>query len=638
MPLLRLTAIPIRSIKNVLPEDCARACVLETSFECKSFDIEFTTKTCRLQNHSHEEPFFTLQVSTSVDHYRPNYERLFQRIPNHILTFDHQRKIPGVTVEQCARRCIVETAFKCMGFDFESKLQNCWLTKKTTQSEGIMKQSGSDFYERKTEGPMENFFNFGYGRMQQIEGEHVYNKIVIGVTQQACAQLCLAETAFRCHSFDFVFEDNSCHMSQYMAANVYGLDISVKDENKVIHFEVKDEYLSKFYATPYTAVLGHNERTYHKVTPSSCARRCLHERTFVCRSFDYQTHEGTCLLSSKTGSDVGGLTKQGFGQIHHFEMKPFLDCGGLLEGESGGFASPNWPRRYPHNMNCSWTIVVPKFKIIVLKFIHFDLGSGNSEPCKSDTDYIFVSEWTSNNQSKTCLTKGNNEYTSYTNNLTLTFISNLKNDSQGFRVFYRSDWPCGGTLTNNNGQLSSPNWPGSYPASASCIWKILAPKGAKIQVNFVSLDLEQHMSGNCISAYDYVYIFENKNISNFERTFCGYSKGEDITSTGNDLYISFRSDERVQRSGFHAIYRFLLPETTSLQTTEFVQQTTKLPPVSIEIDRNQSKEIHMTLRAMFIENRRQNPKSNNLLRHDSNENRTTTFPSYDKGTCMRGLH
>ena len=38
----------------------------------------------------------------------------------------------------------------------------------------------------------------------------------------------------------------------------------------------------------------------------------------------HQIEEGTCLLSSKTGSDVGGLYNQGFSGVHHFEMKPIL--------------------------------------------------------------------------------------------------------------------------------------------------------------------------------------------------------------------------------------------------------------------------------------------------------------------------
>ena len=38
----------------------------------------------------------------------------------------------------------------------------------------------------------------------------------------------------------------------------------------------------------------------------------------------FQIQDGTCILSSKTGSDVGGLYNQGLQEVHHFEMKPLL--------------------------------------------------------------------------------------------------------------------------------------------------------------------------------------------------------------------------------------------------------------------------------------------------------------------------
>lgn len=37
-----------------------------------------------------------------------------------------------------------------------------------------------------------------------------------------------------------------------------------------------------------------------------------------------QISEGTCTLSDKTGSDVGGLYYEGTDEVHHFEMKPLL--------------------------------------------------------------------------------------------------------------------------------------------------------------------------------------------------------------------------------------------------------------------------------------------------------------------------
>ena len=83
------------------------------------------------------------------------YERLFHRIPNHIITIKHQRNIPGLTVEECARRCLQEMTFNCRGFDYETRRRNCWLTNKSLQeTDGLKRRSNTDFYERKSSNNM----------------------------------------------------------------------------------------------------------------------------------------------------------------------------------------------------------------------------------------------------------------------------------------------------------------------------------------------------------------------------------------------------------------------------------------------------------------------------------------------------
>ena len=60
---------------------------------------------------------------------------------------------------------------------------------------------------------------------------------------------------------------------------------------------ISEENLAFFYPTPFASVLGNNDKTYKKVTPDTCARKCLEERDFVCRSFDYQVN---CLSQQNT--------------------------------------------------------------------------------------------------------------------------------------------------------------------------------------------------------------------------------------------------------------------------------------------------------------------------------------------------
>nr|XP_011417151.2 uncharacterized protein LOC105320781 [Crassostrea gigas] len=559
MPKLRMPTLPMKTLRNSSVEECAKSCAQETSFDCRSFDVDNILQTCRLHNHSLEDHTLSLIVSKNTDHYRTYFERLFNRLPNHILTFDHKSQIANVSVEQCARRCVLEMTFRCLGFDYELSSRKCWLTDLSPSgSHGLIPQAGVDYYERQSNGPLEYFLNFGYGSLRQLEGEQIYQKTVVGVSLVACAHLCLAENSFKCTSFDYLYEDESCYMSMYIAANVYGLMTSRADDKKIIHYGFIDRYLRSFYPTPYSAVLGHNDKTIVAVTPSACARKCLEETEFICRSFDYQVSEGTCLLSTKTGSDVGGLLSQGTSQVHHFEMKPHLDCGGLLELESGDLASPNWPRNYGHNLNCSWTITVPKFKIIKIHFTHLLLFGEAGQECTTGSDRLVIVD---KDNRRTCLKSNTREFTSRSNIITLRFLTNSAGDAPGFRLRYKTDWACGGHFSDLYGEMSSPGWPSKYSPSQNCTWVIAAPPGVRIILTFVKVDLEEDIKRPCHSSYDFIQIQEH--YENSSTYICGKYERFSYNSTGNTLFVHFSSDNRVEKSGFHAFYTFIYDKITS---------------------------------------------------------------------------
>uniref|UniRef100_A0A2C9KDN6 Apple domain-containing protein n=1 Tax=Biomphalaria glabrata TaxID=6526 RepID=A0A2C9KDN6_BIOGL len=415
MPQLQMTAMPSLVVVNFSSiEECSRDCVQQTSFDCRSFDVDNQRRVCLLYNSTHEDGKAFLRESSTTDHYRTAFEKLFNRLPNHVITTKHKKKIQDVSAEQCARRCIFEQDFRCAGFDYEPGYTNCWLTDLTVaQSEGVKFHPGADFYERDFGGALSNFISFGSGSLPYVEEhvmysksmfgldlgacaqlcltqtpfdcasfdysfgdrssqmsryiasnvggidtdnmptyrvmhyekkggalsnfisfgsgslpyveEHVmYSKSMFGLDLGACAQLCLTQTTFDCASFDYSFGDRSCQMSRYIASNVGGIDTDNMPTYRVMHYEKKGVSLDRFIATPYSIVPGENDKTLERVSPERCAQACLEEMTFVCRSFDYEIKESTCMLSKKTGSDIGKLFHQGLSQVHHFELKPSL--------------------------------------------------------------------------------------------------------------------------------------------------------------------------------------------------------------------------------------------------------------------------------------------------------------------------
>ena len=48
-------------------------------------------------------------------------------------------------------------------------------------------------------------------------------------------------------------------------------------------------------------------------------------------------------------------------------------CGGRLAGSTGTITSPGYPRAYPHNRLCTWTIVAPEGRRVSLEILDFDI-------------------------------------------------------------------------------------------------------------------------------------------------------------------------------------------------------------------------------------------------------------------------
>ncbi|CAG5132135.1 unnamed protein product, partial [Candidula unifasciata] len=286
--------------------------------------------------------------------------------------------------------------------------------------------------------------------------------------------------------------------------------------------------------------------------------------------------DGSCMLSKKTGSDVGKLYNQGLAQVHHFEMKPSLDCGGSITDLVGDFASPGWPRNYSHHLNCTWTVLVPEHKIVMFTFIHFDLGKRPVNPCDSSNDRLRITELTSQGDVTFCASPPMTTYISQTNFVTFNFVTNAHSDAQGFKVAFKGDWPCRAMLTSDRGEIASPLWPEQYSPGLNCAWVIKAPANAKVTLKFTTIDLDGQGFGACSEQHDYIDIHIPQGLPLYIARFCKHESPAAIISSSNHLLVTFRSDDYVQRTGFHASYDFLLPTTITPPTTTTTTSSYKI--------------------------------------------------------------
>ena len=119
---------------------------------------------------------------------------------------------------------------------------------------------------------------------------------------------------------------------------------------------------------------------------------------------------------------------------------------------------------------------------------------------------------------------------------------------------------CGDVFLQHRGEFSSLNFPDRYPRQTRCVWKISTDPNRRIALGIINNDFNVEVGSNHYSCdYDSVSVFDgtNKNSRSLGR-FCGNidfpRTFRTVFSTTSNLYIEFKSDHIVEKSGFRLQY------------------------------------------------------------------------------------
>ncbi|KAI5211293.1 Cub And Sushi Domain-Containing Protein 1 [Manis pentadactyla] len=277
------------------------------------------------------------------------------------------------------------------------------------------------------------------------------------------------------------------------------------------------------------------------------------------------------------------------------------ECGGQIHAAtSGRILSPGYPAPYDNNLHCTWTVEADPGKTISLHFIVFDTEmahdilkvwdgppdrdillkewSGSLLPedihstfssltLQFDSDF-FISKSGFSIQFSTSVASSCNDPgmpqngTRYGDSRepgdTIAFQCDPGYQLQGqaritcvqveSRFFWQPDPPtciaaCGGNLTGPSGVILSPNYPQPYPPGKECDWRIKVNPDFVIALIFKSFSMEP--------SYDFLHIYEGEDSNRpLIGSFQGAQAPERIESSGNSLFLAFRSDASVGLSGF----------------------------------------------------------------------------------------
>ncbi|VDP78060.1 unnamed protein product [Echinostoma caproni] len=239
---------------------------------------------------------------------------------------------------------------------------------------------------------------------------------------------------------------------------------------------------------------------------------------------------------------------------HNMNM---TQCSFQVENESGIIVSPNYPDRYPSLADCNWTITVSSKHSIRLEFESFDIES--TDQCSFDKLIVrdgsgcidpVLATLCGDELPAPIVTSGPSVY--------IQFLSSSFVQANGFKIRFEqvprtlqnasTDSNCGGYLIEEQGIITTPNYPNIYPKNVECIWKISAPEDRRISLKFDDFNLYS----DCFLAH--VDIYDGLNCSSRILRHCGLRSPGPIESTGSELMVVFRSSGPSTLRGFRATY------------------------------------------------------------------------------------
>ncbi|XP_037612385.1 cubilin [Sebastes umbrosus] len=228
-------------------------------------------------------------------------------------------------------------------------------------------------------------------------------------------------------------------------------------------------------------------------------------------------------------------------------------CGGQLTAPYGNINSPGYPGQYPPSRDCYWEVTVAPGLLITFAFGTLSLET--HADCSFDFLEIrdgllpedpVLGKYCSTGSPPPLQTTGPAAW--------IHFHSDFSVTDRGFHITYTtspSDPGCGGTFTDSEGIIISPNWPNNYAHNRQCIYLIRLPAGEKVALNFTHMSLETHSS----CTFDYVEVRDGRMETDpLIGRYCGSVLPAPILSSSNFLWIRFRSDSSVSRAGFRAVY------------------------------------------------------------------------------------
>ena len=221
--------------------------------------------------------------------------------------------------------------------------------------------------------------------------------------------------------------------------------------------------------------------------------------------------------------------------------------------DEGVISSPNFPSNYPDDFTNRDTIQVDAGQVIRLEFTDFDVEI--EDACNYDS--LTITETSQNGKTtilmeKRCGATLPPVIVSTTNKVNMLFKTDGSETKKGWSLRWTA-------VTLNEGVISSPNFPGTYPNNFTNTYTIQVDAGQVIRLEFEAFNIEFEKNA---CNYDSLTISEtkpNEKARTLMAKHCGDILPPVIISTTNKVDLMFKTDGSVTSTGWSVKWTAITP-------------------------------------------------------------------------------
>ncbi|KAK7091371.1 cubilin-like [Littorina saxatilis] len=225
----------------------------------------------------------------------------------------------------------------------------------------------------------------------------------------------------------------------------------------------------------------------------------------------------------------------------------------LMAGEEAKIlTSPNYPNNYPNNVDCKW-LIKSDHSAIKLTLLFLSIAQEGAQCIGYDFLVVYDGWHTSSPILVDRCGNGfiKSVFISTSNHMLVHFKSDGQNTAHGFQLQYQNitdhtSSPCDVQVLvtdDEDREITSMNYPYSYPSDMDCYWNVRAPTNRVVQLEVVDFDIP-----SCAAASVSLYDGDSDNSLLISR-LCGSQWIGHYTSSQNNMYIRFRANGS-QSKGF----------------------------------------------------------------------------------------